>query len=188
MEVTKNKISRSGNNSGGSGVPPTPPAAPPDNHSSLDDSDPERDWNDPAARKRYLKNKINACVAKAFRNGTQVVHTSEACLPPKKSILPKAFTGVPDELDDYLLKIENVFTLDNAHYSLDLNKIYYAAGLLEGQAAEWYKNVHLLVIEEAALQERNEFDRKLVSLTWKHFPKASKSSFGRSLTWDRGVL
>lgn len=138
------------NHSGGSGLPPPPPAPPPNDPSSSDDSDPEPDWNDHAARKRYLKHKVNARVAEAFKKGNREAHPMDTWLLPKKSIPPKPFTGVSGELDDFLRKIENVFALNKAYYPLDLNKIYYAAELRERQAARWCKNVHFLVNEEAA--------------------------------------
>lgn len=57
-------------------------------------------------------------------------------MPPKKSLSPKAFMEVPDELDNFLLKVEKVFALDKAHSPMNRDKIYYATGLREGQAAK----------------------------------------------------
>lgn len=82
---------------------------------------------------------MNTKIAKAFTKGNRSSGMSTPRLPPKKNILAKPSSGRLDELDNFLLKVENVFTLDKAHYPTDLDKIYYAAGLLEGQAANGTK-------------------------------------------------
>lgn len=81
-----------------------------------------------------------------------------------------------------------MFVLDKAHYPIDLDKIYYAASLFEGQAANWYTKYPPLINKEAALQEGRKFNSGSVWLTWKHFHKALKDSFGGSLSRDKAVM
>lgn len=129
------------------------------------------------ARKRYLKHQVNPQKTKELKGDNRVLTAVAPGLPRKKSPLLKAFTGSLDDLDDFFLKITNVFALNNAHFCADLDKMDYTAGRLEEQAAKWYKNIQLLVNEEVALQEGRSFDWKCACLTSRHFQMALKDSF-----------
>lgn len=48
--------------------------------------------------------------------------------------------------------------MDKAHYILDLDRIYFAARLLEDRVSEWSETIHFLVNEEAATAARKPFD------------------------------
>lgn len=56
-------------------------------------------------------------------------------------------------MDIFLLKVGTMFALDTAHNPMDLDKIHYSVGLLEGQTAKWYRNIHFMVNEHAAREE-----------------------------------
>lgn len=81
-----------------------------------------------------------------------------------------------------------MFTLDSAHYPMDLDTRYYAAGLLDGKAAKRYQNIGFVVNEDAAKEQGGNFDRKLAWLTWRHFRKVLTERLGGSLTRDKAVM
>lgn len=77
--------------------------------------------------------------------------------------------------------------MDKAHYALDLDKIFFAAGLLKDRAGKWYETIHFLVNEDAATMAGKPFNPNSPWVTWSHFRKALSDSFGGSLTREKAV-
>lgn len=173
-----------GGGNGGGVKGAAPPAGDPDDFS--DESEPEPDWQDPKARKKYFKNKLNAQLVKALRSSRPSGPPIER-VPPKKSTVPKPFKGNPDDLERFLRQIQDVFAHDKAHYSTDLDKILFTTGLLEDGASAWYESIHYLVNEESARLDGKDWNPDSPWVKWEFFRSALKESFGGSISRENAV-
>lgn len=105
-----------------------------------------------------------------------------------KSPDPKSFKGEPEDLERFLTQLDNKFSLSALTIRTDLQKIQYAANLLEGSAARWYETYHLKISSEAAARRGITFVPDLKYEVYKFFEEQLRASFGSRLTRDQAVL
>lgn len=101
---------------------------------------------------------------------------------------PKTFKGEPEDLERFLVQLDNKFQLSSHMFRTDMHKIQYAANLLEGDVARWYETYHLKISSQAAARLGIPFARDPVYETWVFFEEKLRASFGSSLTREQAVL
>lgn len=82
-----------------------------------------------------MKHKANAQLAKASHPANCPQEAIAPSPPPNKPNTRKRFKGDADDRDRFLTQVQEVFATDNAHYILDLDTFYFAAGLLEDRGS-----------------------------------------------------
>ena len=55
------------------------------------------------------------------------------------------FKGDPEDLDRFLLQLEDKFSMEPTRFSTDLMKIKYAGQRLKDKAYKWYRSYHLQI-------------------------------------------
>ena len=100
---------------------------------------------------------------------------------------PKVYKGDPDDLNRFLLQVENKFVMEPNRFDTDLIKIRYTGQLLDGKAYKWYQSYHLQISPKDAYRVRGlrTLDPKFAS--WDRFEASLRSSFGERVTRDQAV-
>ena len=104
-----------------------------------------------------------------------------------KSPDPKHFSGDPEDLDRFLIQLENKFTMEPRRFKTDVMKIRYTAQLLDGKAHKWYKSYHLQISSKDAYRVRGIRELDPIYATWERFEASLRSSFGERITRDQAV-
>jgi hypothetical protein len=58
---------------------------------------------------------------------------------------PEPFKGEPEDLERFLLQLENKFAMEPVRYGDDVRKIRYAGQLMKDRAHKWYRSYHLQI-------------------------------------------
>lgn len=159
------------------------------------DSDPEPDpgryprrwqsWVKRGAERRAFND-----AAQFFRGmmPQQLVPQQRDCKVPD----PECFKGDPEDLDRFLLQVENKFDMEPFRFSTDVIKIRYAGQLLKDKAYRWYRAYHLQISSKDAYRVRGSRELDPQFASWDRFEASLRSSFGERVTraqavrtWDR---
>jgi hypothetical protein len=100
---------------------------------------------------------------------------------------PKPFKGEAEDLDRFLLQLENKFSMEPSRFESDLIKIRYTGQLLEGKAYKWYKSYHLQISSRDAYRVRGIRELDPTYASWDRFEASLRSSFGERITRDQAV-
>ena len=60
---------------------------------------------------------------------------------------PEPFTGNPEDLERFLLQVDNKFEMEPNRFPDDVRKIRYAGQLMKDRAHKWYWTYHLQISE-----------------------------------------
>ena len=63
---------------------------------------------------------------------------------------PEPFTGDPEDLERFLLQVDNKFEMEPNRFCDDVRKIRYAGQLMKDRAHKWYRAYHLQISERDA--------------------------------------
>ena len=146
------------------------------------DSDPEPDFRRHPKRWRAWVRRTEEL--RAFRRiGTSTPVKRQDVKTPD----PKVYKGDPDDLNRFLLQVENKFVMEPNRFDTDLIKIRYTGQLLDGKAYKWYQSYHLQISPKDAYRVRGlrALDPKFAS--WDRFEASLRSSFGERVTRDQAV-
>ena len=63
---------------------------------------------------------------------------------------PEPFTGDPEDLERFLLQVDNKFEIESNRFRDNVRKIRYAGQLMKDRAHKWYRAYHLQISERDA--------------------------------------
>ena len=71
---------------------------------------------------------------------------------------PEPFTGDPEDLERFLLQVDNKFEMEPNRFCDDVWKIRYAGQLMKDRAHKWYRACHLQISERDAIRVLGHID------------------------------
>ena len=100
---------------------------------------------------------------------------------------PEPFKGDPEDLDRFILQVENKFVMEPTRFGTDVIKIRYTGQLLKDKAYRWYKAYHLQISSRDAFRVRGTYDLDPQFASWDRFEASLRSSFGERITRAQAV-
>ena len=98
------------------------------------------------------------------------------------------FTGDPEDLERFLLQVDNKFQMEPNRFRDDVRKIRYAGQLMKDRAHKWYRAYHLQIGERDATRVRGPIDLDQRYTDWDRFEATLRATFGEKITWEQATI
>ena len=82
---------------------------------------------------------------------------------------PEPFTGDSEDLERFLLQVDNKFEMEPNRFRDDVRKIRYAGQLMKDRAHKWYRAYHLQISERDAIRVRGPIELDPCYADWDRF-------------------
>ena len=98
------------------------------------------------------------------------------------------FTGDPEDLERFLLQVNNKFEMELNRSCNDVRKIRYAGQLMNDGAHKWYRAYYLQFCERNATRVRGPIDLDPRYANWDRFEATLRATFGERDTREQATI
>ena len=105
-----------------------------------------------------------------------------------KVMNPEPFTGDPEDLERFLLQVDNKFEMEPNRFHDEVRKIRYAGQLLKDSVHKWYRAYHLQISERDATRVRGPIDLDPRYADWDRFEATLRATFDERVTREQATI
>ena len=98
------------------------------------------------------------------------------------------FTVDPEDLERFLLQVDNKFKMEHNQFHDDVQKIRYAGQLIKDRAHKWYWAYHLQIRERDVTRVQGAIDLDPRYADWDRFEATLRATFGVRVTREQATI